>query len=168
MKQRIMLVAMAALCLGATAWAQEAPKADIFGGYSFQNLDVGPNRETSHGWMANVGGNVHPNIGIVGDFSGHYDNDTFDSFGYMAGVRFNGRTERINPFAEALFGGIRQSNSLGADNRFAMGFGGGVDIQANDLFSVRAVQFDWMPIKGDDEWETSPIRLGFGVVFHVR
>ena len=168
MKLRITLAVAAVLFLGNAAWAQEAPAADIFAGYSFISIDGGTDRETSHGWLANVGLNVHPNVGIVGDVGGHYE-EGVDLLEYLGGVRFNGRASGVNPFAQALIGGVRFSfDGGGSDNFFALGFGGGIDIPASDAISVRAVQFDWIPVYAFDEWETSPFRLGFGVVFHIQ
>ena len=34
-----------------------------------------------------------------------------------------------------------------------------------DQVSVRAVQFDWVPVRIAGEWFTSNIRLGWGIVF---
>jgi hypothetical protein len=138
---------------------------DIFGGYSFLNGGDG-DRQTVHGWQANVSGNVTDHVGIVGDVAGHYD-EGVDFLEYMGGVRYNGRADGVNPFAQALIGAVRASDGSDSENFFSMGFGGGVDIRANDRVSVRAVEFNWLPIRVGEMWETSFIRLGFGIVIHV-
>jgi hypothetical protein len=66
-----------------------------------------------------------------------------------------------------MVGGLRASASSSSDIDFAMAFGGGVDIRAHDNLSVRVVQFDWMPVRGEGRWTTSAIRLAFGVVLGV-
>lgn len=152
---------------GLTAGSAHAQSADLFAGYSFLNGDSGDSRETSHGWMANISGNVTDHVGIVGDFAGHYESG-LDFYEYMGGIRFNARSGRANPFVEALAGGVRSSGFGSSDNNFLLGFGGGVDVRAHDVLSIRVVQFDWLPVKGDDEWETSIIRLGFGLTFHFE
>jgi hypothetical protein len=115
--------------------------------------------------MANISGDVTDHVGIVGDFGGHYESG-IDFFEYMGGIRYNIQRERVSPFVEALAGGVRSSGFGSSENNFLLGFGGGFDIRAHDHLSVRALQFDWLPVKGDDEWETSIVRLGFGLTFH--
>jgi opacity protein-like surface antigen len=66
-------------------------------------------------------------------------------------------------FAHALFGGINAGGHI-SDSAFAMGFGGGLDVNVNDHFAVRAVQFDWIPIQNAGAWDTNTIRFGFGIV----
>ena len=44
-------------------------------------------------------------------------------------------------FVHALFGGMNFGVSDGSVSGFAMGFGGGVDVNINDRFAVRTVRF---------------------------
>lgn len=162
MRVRILTMVALALLWSSPSWAQSA---DIFGGYSLLNGGE-VDRETVHGWQANVSGNVTPNVGIVGDFGGHYE-EGFDFFEYMGGVRFNARAASLNPFAQAVAGAVRASGGGESENFFSLGIGGGVDVPLSERVSVRAVQFDWLPIRVDEIWETSFIRLGFGIVVHV-
>ena len=46
-----------------------APKAEVFGGYSFVRLEG----NSMNGWDFSLAGNVNNNVGIVGEFSGHYN-----------------------------------------------------------------------------------------------
>lgn len=117
-----------------SAMAQEHPKAEVFGGYSYFRADGGANL---HGWNASVSGNLNSWFGLVADFSGHYDSSSsrselrFPTFPFpgipgsppvsisvnsdtsvhtfLAGPRFSYRKkERITPFAHALFGASRR------------------------------------------------------------
>lgn len=120
-------------CLSASA--QEYPKAEVFGGYSYFRANGGANL---HGWNASVSGNLNSWFGLVADFSGHYDSTSsrsqfsfpgFPGFPgipgspplsiavssdtrvhtFLAGPRFSYRKkERITPFAHALFGASRR------------------------------------------------------------
>jgi hypothetical protein len=160
---RILMLGIAVSFFAGSAWAQSA---DIAGGYSFINFDAGADRETIHGWMGNVSGNLTGNVGLVADVSGQYENG-FSVHTYMAGVRYNGRAAGVNPFAEALFGATRVGDGSSSSNDLTMGFGGGLDVRVNDWFSVRTVQVDWLPMRSGSSWETSIVRFGFGGVVHV-
>lgn len=158
MRLRILMVAVSVLLLSSPAWAE----SNIFGGYSFLNADAGTTRDTIHGWLANGNFDVADHIGIVGDVGGYYE-DGAHIYTYMGGIRYNAGTDSVKPFGEALFGGV--SVGPGGDNGVAMGFGGGVDIDVADSIAVRAVQFDWVPVRFSGIWEKSIVRLGWGIVF---
>jgi opacity protein-like surface antigen len=111
--------------------AQEYPRAEVFGGYSYFHTDDGADL---HGWNASVSGNLNSWFGLVADFSGHYDSTSsrseltlpdFPEFPFppvltvftaktsihtfLAGPRFSYRkTERITPFGHVLFGASRR------------------------------------------------------------
>jgi opacity protein-like surface antigen len=143
----------------------------------------GDNREQFYGFQTSVAGNFHKNAGIVVDFGyqyNHLDDQRFDVCELLFGPQLNMRGNRANVFAHALFGtnGYRFGGSQSfvdfsgsdhfSENAFAMGFGGGVDVNAGDRFAVRVVQFDWIPNRIGREWSTSELRLGFGIVVKVR
>jgi opacity protein-like surface antigen len=52
-------------------------------------------------------------------------------------------------------------------NAFAMGFGGGVDVNVGDSLAIRVVQMDWIPNRLGGDLYTSEFRLGFGIVFRA-
>jgi opacity protein-like surface antigen len=141
-------------------WAQDNPKAEVFGGYQYLyngnstiNGQSVPNSSQSfNGWEASVTGYFHRYLGIEGDFGGAYDTVGAASthvYTYTAGpvVSLNARG-RVNPFVHALFGGVRVSASDSAvsisENGFAMLFGGGVDVKATKIVAVRLIQADWL------------------------
>jgi hypothetical protein len=164
MKLRIGLIALAVLLLGNTASAE----TDIFGGYSLLNLDFDSgDRETLHGWDFNVAGDVANGLGIVGDASGFYE-DGASIHTYMGGVRFSVDAASVTPFAQAMVGGAKVAAGTDSESGLAMGFGGGVDVPVADQISVRAVQFDWIPVRIVGEWFNSNVRLAFGIVFNIN
>jgi opacity protein-like surface antigen len=123
--RKLLFIACSIFLLPAFAMAQEAPSAELFGGYSYFRTDGGANL---HGWNASVAGNINRWFGLVADFSGHYNSESsslqvnrpgFPVFSsrfradrnihkFMVGPRFSYRgKERITPFAHALFGVAR-------------------------------------------------------------
>ena len=180
MKKQFVITILLMICFSLPAWAQDFPKAEVFGGFSVLNVRL-DNRETFPGWQASLAVNPSKVVGLVADFSGNYKtvtdvergvtvNHKVKLHGYMFGPRFNARKEKATVFAHALFGATHFSASDPSgsekDTNFSMAYGGGVDVKAGKV-SIRLIQFDWIPIHtGDsgDKWETSPVRFGFGVV----
>lgn len=172
--RKIGILCVIILCLPLIAAAQDHPKTELFGGFSIFAADA-DDYEAFYGFQGNVAFNPHENVGIVMDFGVQgktrrepmalVHSDSVSVYEYLFGARFGKRWDKATAFAEALFGGITTNSDFGADTGFAMGFGGGLDINAGDRFAIRAVQFDWMPNHLGGSWSASEIRLGFGVVF---
>jgi len=158
---RIGLLILLLICLGSNAFAAEGPVVDVFGGFSIDHRSVDNNTLTYTGWQANAAFDVYKSISAVADFAGEYKKDEDGQVHYLFGPRFNLRTGRLTYFGEALYGG----NRIAGINFFAMGYGGGVDIQAGKIM-IRMIQLDWVPTKvgGDIGWVTNNMRFGFGVV----
>ncbi|HEX8494172.1 MAG TPA: outer membrane beta-barrel protein [Pyrinomonadaceae bacterium] len=153
--------------------AQETPKAEVFGGYSWAGGNF-------HGWNTSVTGNVNKWFGVTADFSGHYGSEQFGALeekqrglSFLAGPRFTlRRGKRFTPFAYALFGGVNYRVSLEAagqhvasasDTGFNMALGGGLDIKVNDRVAVRAFQIDYFRPHFFGESHNRG-RLAFGLV----
>ena len=160
------------------AWSQDTPLVEAFGGFSLLTVGVeGLDREWSPGWQGSFALNLTPTIGIVADFGGQYESQ--DVLGaqvdssvheFLFGPRFSARTEGATPFAHFLLGGARQSSSVSdqeffRNTNFALGFGGGFDINMGESFSLRALQFDWLPMRAGGEWVSNQFRIGIGFVF---
>ena len=175
MKRLLTIIAAMAILLPTSVWAQETPKAEVFGGFSLLSLKPSDTRITPIGWQGSITANVNERFGVVGDFGGQYKDDStncvscsFHSF--LGGVRAGQRVEKATVFAHALFGGTRSAGGGVSDTNFTMGYGGGVDINASEKIAVRIVQFDWLPTRvpdgvGGSEWQKNIIRFGFGIVF---
>lgn len=154
---------------------------DLPAGWGLEgNLLGREDREQFYGLQANMAINFHDNFGIVAD-AGYQTKDLdgqhFEVYEYLFGPQFSVRRDRVTVFAHGLFGGSGfQSRrpetgfyfgrmARFSDNAFAMGLGGGVDVNAGDHFAFRVVQIDWIPNKLGGEWSTGEFRLGFGLVF---
>jgi opacity protein-like surface antigen len=127
------------------AMAQDVPKVEVFGGYSWAGGNF-------HGWNASVTGNVTKRLGVVGDFSG----------------------QRVTPFVYALFGATRFQESAiiggqklsGSDTGFSSALGGGLDVKVNDRLAIRAFQIDYFRPNFFGEAHNRG-RLAFGLVLRL-
>ena len=129
-------------------------------------VDLRSRRVDYNGFETEFNQNITHNIGIVASFSGTYHTTNFvdnnsgrtfrarvQRYDLLAGPRFNLRTGRLTPFAHALFGvsymrarfNDALANCPSSDTAFAMAFGGGLDVRANDRIDVRAIQVDYVP-----------------------
>lgn len=123
--RKAIVVACVMMFLSISAFSQETPKAELFGGYSYFHADGGGN---FNGWNGSIAVNLKHWVGLVGDFRGHYSSDVsevrisipgFPStssrveadaniYNFLFGPRFSYRKkESITPFAHALFGASR-------------------------------------------------------------
>jgi opacity protein-like surface antigen len=166
-KMRKLVVLAAAVMLPLALMAQEAPKAEIFGGYSLLR-NSGNNL---NGWNAQGSANFTPHFGITADFSGNYHTvgslspftGTFISanqrvYNYLLGPTVTARFDKISIFGHSLFGVAHSSLGAGVTlpiiggvstgltsaNAFAMALGGGVDIGVSRAFAIRAGQLDYL------------------------
>jgi hypothetical protein len=118
-----------ALILVCISFAQEAPKAEVFGGYSYLNVDTEglTNRLNFNGFDVNATYYANRYFGIEGDFAGHFQGNCADSngivnqilqdngiafstnircrdFALMGGPKVAYRTGKFTAFGHALFG----------------------------------------------------------------
>jgi opacity protein-like surface antigen len=142
------------LCL--QAGAQEAPKADVFLGYSYVRVNPATSGASSfnlNGGSGSIAFNPSRSLGLVGEFSGYHVGEIGGVpvkgtvVTYLFGPRLSYRAyDRVNPFAHVLFGGAHGSASaLGlssSDNAFAMTAGGGFDVKLTDRVAWRLAQVD--------------------------
>ena len=162
------LLAGLLLLAGLPARAQDAPAAEIFAGYSLASVDFILARETfPYGFQFQVAANRGAGWGIVADFGAQFKSIagvSLQTYEYMGGVRFVSRGENVNAFTHMLFGAATLRGGGASETGFAMAFGGGADISLSDRFSVRVIQFDYLPARLGGFW-TNNIRLGAGIVF---
>jgi hypothetical protein len=139
MIKRLFLLVGLSMFMNIAARAQDFPKAEVFGGYSYGNFGPaisGAGRTNLNGWNASLGVNMNRWFGLVSDFSGHYgsSNGTFPEFfppiacpppgcpivtikendkyhNFLFGPQFSLRTKKVTPFVHALFGGSRLNQS---------------------------------------------------------
>ncbi|MBI4480454.1 MAG: outer membrane beta-barrel protein [Acidobacteria bacterium] len=183
MKKKTWIVAMLVMMSWLPLQAQDAPKAEVFGGFSIlsigapEGFDGG--RENARGWQSSAAVNFNRNVGLVADFGGQYKTLSEDGSDvsdvslrgheFLFGPRFSARAERATPFVHVLFGGANGRASAGSEHLsktvFAMAIGGGLDVNLSDHVALRVVQFDWVPIRPEGQWFRNVSRVGFGIVF---
>lgn len=158
------------LLLAVPAMAQDTPKAEFFGGYSYLRVNPGSGSDgiNTNGWMASLSGNFNDWFGVTGQFTGHYKSISGVStnvHSYMFGPRISSHSnEKWTPFVHFLFGGARGGGGGVSENGFAMDFGGGFDYNAGDKVGVRIVQFDYVPFRFSGVWIHN-FAISTGVVF---
>ena len=155
--RQLMILALSLGLLSLPAVAQDFPKAEIFGGYQYTHFEPGGN---ANGWNASLTGNVNRWFGVAADFSGAYKSGEHVHT-YMFGPVFSARTDKVTPFAHALFGGV----SGGGTNAFAMAFGGGVDVKMADKVAFRLIQGDWLLFRSEGYTSKKNARISTGIVF---
>ncbi|HEY1264700.1 MAG TPA: hypothetical protein VGF06_14330 [Terriglobales bacterium] len=120
--------------LAAAAHAQDAPKIEVFGGYSFAHAAfIGSKAVDLNGWNASIADNLNPWFGLVADFSGHYGSSKLvaplppgacppvclpeltlhhRASEFLFGPQFSLRTKSVTPFAHVMIGVFRSSDSV--------------------------------------------------------
>ena len=158
--------AFVVVLLAAYATAQNAyqPRDEIFGGYSYLNAhgtaDFGtklPNIDAgfdaSNTFYFTRTGKAR-NLGLVADGSGHFDRDhQYVGIGFgLGGLQYKYHTEGVfSPFARFLMGVANLSPALPPTPpnypnqwKFAVGGGGGIDLNVTRWLAIRAVQLDYL------------------------
>jgi hypothetical protein len=139
------------LLSSAAALAQETPRFQLFGGYSYTHLSGAAGSGNLHGWNASLSGNVTGHLSLVADFAGGYDRSSgtkVDVHTFLFGPQVTKRAKRADLFAQALFGvgraGISASGIGASNTSFATALGGGVDVHAGSRVSFRVAQIDYL------------------------
>jgi opacity protein-like surface antigen len=176
--RKLFFIAALLLTLPLIAQAQDAPKVEVFGGYSYLRADDDDGGIDLHGWNASTAVNINKWVGIAADFSGHYGDTTFivglpkaDASGYLflVGPRFSYRKHKVlTPFGHVLLGAARQhSSDLGySDAAFAMAIGGGLDATVHSNLAIRLFQADYVLTRFNDDSQHN-FRLSTGLVLRL-
>jgi opacity protein-like surface antigen len=187
--QKLFLMTALTLALPIIAQAQEAPRVEVFGGYSYMRLEDnnidGQDRDLNGYHISGAFTIFKKSIAIKGDVSGHFGDlltnvtprTDLGQTSFLFGPQFTLRkSERIQPFAHALFGVARVKLENDAvpgditDTGFAFAIGGGVDIKAlSSRLAVRMVQADFVRTKLDltgagDSSSSNNFRISTGIV----
>jgi hypothetical protein len=158
------------LLLTLPALAQDYPKAEIFGGYSYLRSG-GAN---FNGGSGSVAYNPNPWLGLLGDI-GVYHNGQVGSTNfvtYLFGPRLSYRkSSKITPYAQFVLGGAHVSSSFAgfsaSANAFALSMGGGLEAGISPRFAVRLVQAEYLLTKNSGGTGNSA-RISAGLVFRWR
>jgi outer membrane immunogenic protein len=165
------------LAAAGSAMAQEYPKGEIAGNYTYIRIDTNGSslgNLNCHGGGGSAAYNLNSYFGVVGEFSGCKvtglpSGTSASAYTYLFGPRLTYRgSGNFEPFAEALFGGAHASGSSGgvsaSDNAFAMAIGGGADYKLTRSIALRLGQFDYLYTKFGSKHQNN-FRLQAGITF---
>jgi len=182
------------LAMPLLAQAQEAPRVEIFGGYSYLRLDdaVSPTDRDLNGFNTSFTANFNSWLGVTAEFSGHFtDLNTsligtqadLDTYLFTVGPRLAIRKfDRFTPFVHILAGLARADVNLTGTSSIlgnsvssagiALVVGGGVDLNINPKIAVRLFQTDYVLTRFSNqnvatELNQSNFRASTGVVLKL-
>ncbi len=171
--KRFTWLVVVGLVLGSVAFAQDSPKVEITGYYSYFRFNP-ENSGTLSSHSLNGGGAdisyfITKMIGIKAEFGGYQSNSvTFTNgistatasanlFTYNVGPVVKFRSDKFEPFAEVLFGGAHSSFygnlckqlttcvvNNPSNNAFDFVIGGGIDIPLTHSIAFRPAQVDYV------------------------
>jgi opacity protein-like surface antigen len=187
--KRLFWVMFLIVLLPLSVVAQDFPRVEVFGGYSFFRMPSEFSASYAYtteqanlsGWNLNATGNLTRWLGVDADFGGYHGNanalywhsptpvnylQDFDIHSYMFGPRLSYRTNKFTPFAHLLIGGV-SIGSIPVENSsqksFGWAVGGGCDIRVANRFAIRAIQADFIKSSLTYNGENN-LRLSTGVV----
>lgn len=148
MRKTLVLAGLLAL-LPCSAVAQDTPKAEVFGGYSYlrANPEGGFIGSNASGWNASAAWNWNKRLGIKADVAGTYccTGQGQRKHDFLFGPQLNFRRKSANIFFHGLVG-VSHGNAPAvsfSDTVLAWAGGGGVDIRLRERFAVRVAQVDY-------------------------
>jgi opacity protein-like surface antigen len=171
---RVLSFVALALFLGGAACAQENPRFEVTADYSYFRVNPSLSSVWSSQNLNGGGGDVTfffwNHFGVKGDLQAYNSSNQCPAASselpnctsgnlltYMAGPVAKYRFGKIEPFAEALFGGAHSNFYVNActsssvlcsstpdSTAFALAVGGGVDFKATQRFSIRLFDADYV------------------------
>jgi opacity protein-like surface antigen len=183
MKRFVLLCALT-VCFAGVVSAQDMPKVDVFGGYSFAHVSENGFGINSNGGSASAA--FHPNgwLGLVADFGGYHTDSSGVSeniYSFLFGPRVNFGHGKLEPFVQGLFGGAHASSGnvcvavsrvhlqgttqcgSFSNTSFAMTLGGGLDWNATEHLGIRLAQLEYLMTDFASRRQNG-VRLSTGVV----
>ena len=196
MERHLLLVFALVVAVASTAafpaHAQEFPRWECFGGFSYANVGLGPQANlfgpvsrNYYGFHLGVNFNPYRNFSLVLTDLGiqsrgsrmpppfRNSNNSVVTSQALFGPELKIRTRKATGFAHALVGftntRLVETDSFGTIDlvrrtNLALGFGGGLDINLKYRLAIRVLQADYVPTRLQGKWQ-SDFRVSMGVVF---
>jgi hypothetical protein len=192
MKLCVIAMLLACCALPQASRAQDIPSAEVFGGYSYLNVDTNglSSRQAANGWEAGVSLNVTRLFAVEAEANGYYKNYDFNfdnliappfnenihvhvtDYSYMGGPRLNLRPV----FIHALIGGDHLTGSASggsasgsaSQDSLAGAFGGGIEWRVTPRISLRPSAdyvFTRHNILGGSAITQNNFRVGVSIAF---
>jgi len=154
--------------------AQETPRFDVFGGFSYLRFDAStigyPNYTNLYGWNGQAAGAITRRFGVAIDLSGNYGSE-MTAYHFMIGPQYTWRRDKSKFFFHALFGKAQNNVSIAQPTR--SGFesvgrsfagGGGFDYDWKPRISIRVFQADFFHSNTFGTAQND-VRVSTGVVY---
>jgi opacity protein-like surface antigen len=174
---RKLLIVCGFALLTATCGKAQEKGSEVSGDYQYVRINPGGGAPTSNcqGGAGSFAGYLNRWVGVVGEFGGCKVTGlpagaSARQINYLGGPRIVLTNKgRLQPFAQALFGGARATASVSglgsaSTNAFAAALGGGADVQLTQSISFRAIQFDYFYTHFGGQGQNN-LRLQSGIVF---
>jgi opacity protein-like surface antigen len=149
--KRVILLLPAVLIFCVTAHAQDVPRVEIAGGYSFLDANVNGSSFHLNGGFGSATENLNSWIGgrlEINAFSGTASGTSVTAQTFTYGPVFSYRKyDRFTPYAHLQLGAIHASQGFlgisASASKFALAAGGGADYNINPRVAIR-VQADYL------------------------
>jgi hypothetical protein len=168
-----LLILLFGLALSNFSTAQEIPRAQLFGGFSYTRFDSPTlgfaNPSNLVGFNISPAFNLTYGFGVKAELTGQYGSK-LNVRDLTVGPQFLYPRGRMLFFAHALFGDSRSFVRLGTgegDTARAIVLGGGVDLDISPRFAFRAVQVDYVRTTLFSTTQNN-VRVSTGLVYRWR
>jgi hypothetical protein len=171
-RQLVAVFAFVMLLGSGLAAAQDTPRLQVFGGYSYLRFDSPTlgfaNKSGMNGFTVMAAFNFNRGFGVIAQASGNYASQ-LNVRDFVFGPQFLWPKGRLLFFAHGLYGRARSQDSVGptltnTGNTFEGG--GGVDWKLTHRLSIRVIQADYTYTKFFQQNQNN-LRFSTGLVFHL-
>jgi hypothetical protein len=170
-----LFVFLVVLAVSGFSLGQVAPRWEVFGGYSYRNLDSPTfgfaNRSNLNGWNAEPTFNLNTQWSLTAEVSGQYGNQ-LTAYNFLIGPQYSWRKEKSKFFVHALFGKAQNTVNIKTATRNgfesvgrAVALGGGYDLDLTPRFTARVAQADYVNTHTFGVSQND-LRISIGLVFH--
>ena len=165
----LLMVGVLFFAVAGSAMAQDYPKGEVAGNYTY--IRINPGGTDCHGGGGSAAYSLNNYFAVVGEFSGCKvtglpSGTSAHALTYLFGPRLTYRGYgRLEPFGEALFGGVHIGATGGfSDSAFGMALGGGVDYKWKRNLAIRFVQANYLYTRFGGTHQNN-LRLQAGIVY---
>jgi hypothetical protein len=172
--KKFLWLAFAISLLTVSSQAQQMPAGDVSAGYSYFRIG-GSNGLNLNGFSTSAAYNANGWFCVVGDlgmYRGTPSGVSLSAMTYTVGPRVSIRkSNKVVPFAQALFGGSHLSASFGgasgSSNPFAYSVGGGAELLLGSSGKVALrPEFDYFGLRSNGS-TSNCMRISVGIVYHI-
>jgi opacity protein-like surface antigen len=168
---RKFLVLLPLLVLPVSAWGQQVPRVEVFGGYSNLEANLNSSSVNLNGVNFSAAENLNSWFGGALDFSTHFGTENglkTNTQSLMYGPVFTYRKVKgVAPFAHALVGAVRGGTDYldisKPEKRMGVYVGGGLDVKVMPNVALRLFQADYLMTHFSGIRQDN-IRLSAGIV----